>query len=144
MVYICSCPHHHFKSRNDFVACSAISCGTKQPEINKKFSYWNKFINVMYRTVVDPFYSYFLFPYYNQYYSFRFKLYLAYEYVQTTFFNETGLHDLLSKSLLFSLRQHFYYYGYLCRTLCSQFQVLWQSSTCFITFFEYECILLNQ
>ena len=37
MVYICSCPHHHFKSRNDFVACSAISCGTKQPEINKKF-----------------------------------------------------------------------------------------------------------
>ena len=133
MVYICSCSHHHFKSRNDFVACSAISCGTKQPEINKKFSYWNKLINVMFR-----------FPYYDQYYSFRFKLYLAYEYVQTTFFNETGLHDLLSKSLLFSLRQHFYYYGYLCRTLCSQFQVLWQSSTCFITFFEYECILLHQ
>ena len=132
MVYIRSCPHHHFKSRNDFVASSAISCGTKQPEINKKFSYWNKLINV------------FRFPYYDQYYSFRFKLYLAYEYVQAIFFNETGLHDLLSKSLLFSLRQHFYYYGYLCHTLCSQFQVLWQSSTCFITSFEYECILLRQ
>ena len=139
MVYIRSCPHHHFKSRNDFVASSAISCGTKQPEINKKIP-----IEIYLSIYYDPFYIYLLFPYNNQFYSFRCKLCLSYEHVQTTFFNETGLHDLLSKSLLFSLRQHFYYYGYLCRTLCSQFQVLWQSSTCFITFFEYECILLNQ
>ena len=129
MVYICSCPHHHFKSRNDFVACSAISCGTKQPEINKKIP-----IEIYLSIYILSFYIYLLFPYNNQFYSFRCKLCLSYEHVQTTFFNETGLHDLLSKSLLFSLRQHFYYYGYLCRTLCSQFQVLWQSSTCFITF----------
>ena len=101
-------------------------------------------ININLYMFYAPFYIYLLFPYNNQFYSFRCKLCLSYEHVQTAFFNETGLHDLLSKSLLFSLRQHFYYYGYLCRTLCSQFQVLWQSSTCFITFFEYECILLHQ
>ena len=51
----------------------------------------------------DPFYIYLLFPYNNQFYSFRCKLCLSYEHVQTTFFNETGLHDLLSKSLLYSV-----------------------------------------
>ena len=58
MVYICSCSHHHFKSRNDFVACSAISCGTKQPEINKKISYRIKLI--CYLTTQFIFIFYFL------------------------------------------------------------------------------------